>query len=121
MPRLLAESPHNSSEAAELGRSLCSSSHKMRDIWDMIVQVAPTTATALIRGESGVGKDMLARVIHAMSKRADGPFVKVNCAALPANLLESELFGHEKGAFTGAFRQKLGPVRVREAGHDLSR
>ena len=96
--------------------ALCAVSHKMRDIRDMIVQVAPTTATALIRGESGVGKDMLARVIHATSKRADGPFVKVNCAALPAPLLESELFGHERGAFTGAFRQKLGQFEYAKRG-----
>src|SRR6185503_14351454 len=94
-PLSLSEPPPSSSESAELV-ALCATSHKMRDIWDIIVQVAPTTATALIRGESGVGKDVLARVIHAMSRRADGPFVKVNCAALPANLLESELFGHEK-------------------------
>ena len=88
----------------------------MRDIWEMIVQVAPTTATALIRGESGVGKDLVARAIHAMSPRADGPYVKVNCAALPAALLESELFGHERGAFTGAFRQKPGQFEYANRG-----
>jgi two-component system, NtrC family, response regulator AtoC len=114
-PLSLSQPPRSSSEAAELV-ALCATSHKMRDIWDMIVQVAPTTATALILGESGVGKDMFARVIHAMSKRADGPFVKVNCAALPATLLESELFGHEKGAFTGAFRQKLGQFEYAKRG-----
>jgi two-component system response regulator AtoC len=114
-PLSLFEPSRTSAEAAELV-ALCATSHKMRDILDIIVQVAPTTATALIRGESGVGKDMLARVIHAMSKRADGPFVKVNCAALPANLLESELFGHEKGAFTGAFRQKLGQFEYAKRG-----
>jgi len=111
----LVDPPRNSSETADL-TALCAVSDKMRDIWDMIVQVAPTTATALIRGESGVGKDMLARVIHAMSKRADGPFVKVNCAALPAPLLESELFGHERGAFTGAFRQTLGQFEYAKRG-----
>ena len=88
----------------------------MREIWEMITQVAPTTATVLIRGESGVGKDLVARAIHAMSPRADGPFVKVNCAALPATLLESELFGHEKGAFTGAFRQKPGQFEYANRG-----
>ncbi len=82
----------------------------------MIVQVAPTTATALIRGESGVGKELVARAIHAMSPRVDGPFVKVNCAALPGALLESELFGHEKGAFTGAFSQKPGQFEYANQG-----
>jgi transcriptional regulator with GAF, ATPase, and Fis domain len=104
-----------STQAAELA-ILFSASDKMRDIWEMIVQVAPTTATALIRGESGVGKDLVARTIHAMSPRANGPFVKVNCAALPAALLESELFGHEKGAFTGAFRQMPGQFEYANQG-----
>jgi transcriptional regulator with PAS, ATPase and Fis domain len=103
------------SDAAELAARF-SSSAKMREIWEMITQVAPTTATVLIRGESGVGKDLVARAIHAMSPRADGPFVKVNCAALPATLLESELFGHEKGAFTGAFRQKPGQFEYANRG-----
>jgi hypothetical protein len=88
----------------------------MRDVWEMIVQIGPTTATAMIRGESGVGKDLVARAIHKMSPRADGPYVKVNCAALPAALLESELFGHERGAFTGAFRQKPGQFEYAHRG-----
>ncbi len=70
--------------------------------------IGTTNATVLIRGESGVGKDVVARAIHAASVRHEAPFVKVNCAALPAGLLESELFGHEKGAFTGAYRRTLG-------------
>src|SRR5207249_8155380 len=73
-----------------------------------VEEVADTTATVLIRGESGVGKDVVARAIHAASRRHEGLFVKVNCAAMPAELLESELFGHERGAFTGAYRRKLG-------------
>jgi DNA-binding NtrC family response regulator len=71
-------------------------------------KVAATESTVLLRGESGTGKDLFARTIHALSRRAAGPWVKVNCGALPAALLESELFGHEKGAFTGAVRQKAG-------------
>jgi len=83
-------------------------SAKMRGIKDVIEQVANTSATVLLRGESGVGKDLVARAIHHASPRRDQPFVRINCAALPADLLESELFGHEKGAFTGAHRKKLG-------------
>ena len=80
----------------------------MRAIKQIIAQIADTNATVLIRGESGVGKDLVARGIHTASSRHDRPFVKINCAALPSELLESELFGHEKGAFTGAYRRKLG-------------
>jgi len=75
---------------------------------DLAHKVAPTDSTVLLRGESGTGKDLFARAIHFSSRRAAGPWVKVNCGALPENLLESELFGHEKGAFTGAVRQKAG-------------
>ena len=80
----------------------------MRSIGEVIESIADTDATVLIRGESGVGKDLVARALHAASARRDGPFVKVNCAAIPGELLESELFGHEKGAFTGAYRRKPG-------------
>src|SRR5262245_35157046 len=75
---------------------------------DLARKVAVTDSTVLLRGESGTGKDLFARTLHALSKRAGGPWVKVNCGALPEALLESELFGHEKGAFTGAVRQKNG-------------
>ena len=80
----------------------------MGAIWSAIEHVADTDATILLRGESGVGKDFVGRAIHARSARRAGPFIKVNCAAIPAELLESELFGHERGAFTGAYRRKLG-------------
>jgi len=84
------------------------SSAAMRELWEMIIQVAPTEATVLISGDSGTGKELVASALHYKSHRADGPFIKVNCAALAENLLESELFGHEKGAFTGADRRRDG-------------
>ncbi|HEV8586836.1 MAG TPA: sigma-54 dependent transcriptional regulator [Methylomirabilota bacterium] len=87
---------------------LLGQSPKMRAVQEIVESIADTDATVLIRGESGVGKDVVARAIHASSSRHDKPFVKVNCAALPAGLLESELFGHEKGAFTGAYRRNVG-------------
>jgi two-component system response regulator AtoC len=81
---------------------------KMREIRDIVEQVADTDITVLIRGESGTGKEVVARTLFQLSGRRDQPFVKVNCAALPSELLESELFGFEKGAFTGAHKRKLG-------------
>ena len=91
-------------------------SPKMRGIREIIEEVAPTTATLLIRGESGVGKEVVARALAAASPRPMDAFVKVNCAALPAELLESELFGHEKGAFTGAYRRKIGKFEFADKG-----
>jgi len=80
----------------------------MQELWEMIVHVAPTEATVLINGESGTGKELVASALHHTSLRSKGPFVKVNCAALAETLLESELFGHERGAFTGADRRREG-------------
>jgi transcriptional regulator with PAS, ATPase and Fis domain len=80
----------------------------MQEIFSLIRQVAPTTAPILIRGESGTGKELVAREIHKCSSRSDGPFVAINAAALPETLVESELFGHEKGAFTGAMERSAG-------------
>ena len=88
----------------------------MMSVRRLIEDVAGTDATVLVLGESGVGKDLVARAIHAASARRNGPFVKVNCAALPAELLESELFGYEKGAFTGAHRRKLGQFEFANRG-----
>ena len=83
-------------------------SEKMREVRDLIDRVADTDVTVLIRGESGTGKELVARAIHAASPRREKPFLKVNCAALPSELLESELFGFERGAFTGAIQHKPG-------------
>jgi two-component system response regulator AtoC len=88
----------------------------MRAIRSIIESIADTDTTVLIRGESGVGKDLIARAVHAASARGKGPFVKVNCAAIPHELLESELFGHEKGAFTGAHRRKPGQFEYANQG-----
>ncbi len=88
----------------------------MLHILRMAKAVAPTRATVLIQGESGTGKEILARHLHAHSDRAGGAFVAVNCAALPEGLLESELFGHEKGAFTGALMRKLGKFELANNG-----
>jgi two-component system, NtrC family, response regulator AtoC len=93
----------------------CTSS-KMQPIRDLVAKVAVTNTTVLLRGESGVGKEVVARSIHKASPRAARQFLKVNCAALPAELLESELFGHEKGAFTGAYRQKPGKFEAADQG-----
>jgi DNA-binding NtrC family response regulator len=99
----------------EFGRMI-GRSPAMRHVFELAERVAPTDATVLILGESGTGKDLLAQEIHARSPRADGPFVAVNCAALPENLIESELFGFEKGAFTGAAQQRKGKFELASGG-----
>ena len=91
-------------------------SEAMREIFATILRVAPTRATVLLAGESGVGKDMIARAIHHHSPRRDKPFVKINCTAIPENLMESELFGYEKGAFTGANLTKPGKFEQADTG-----
>jgi len=88
----------------------------MKDVFDVVQQVAPTRATVLLRGESGTGKELIAKAIHQLSPRAGQPMVTVHCAALAATLLESELFGHEKGAFTGAHERRIGRFEQAQGG-----
>jgi Nif-specific regulatory protein len=96
--------------------NIVGNSNKMREVYQMIVQVRQSNATVLIRGESGTGKELVANAIHFGSHRSKQAFVKLNCAALPVNLIESELFGHEKGAFTGAIQTKRGKFELADKG-----
>ncbi|MBI3577833.1 MAG: sigma-54-dependent Fis family transcriptional regulator [Ignavibacteriales bacterium] len=91
-------------------------SSKIKEVLTVIERVAPTDARVLITGENGTGKELVARAIHRNSKRASKPFVEVNCAAIPAELIESELFGHEKGSFTGATAQRIGKFEQADSG-----
>src|ERR1017187_8488730 len=97
-------------------RNIVAYSQKMQEVLATVDRVAPTNSTVLLGGESGVGKDLIARAIHEKSRRASGPFIKINSTAIPENLLESELFGYEKGAFTGATGSKPGKFELADKG-----
>ncbi len=99
-----------------LEHNMVGESARMKEVYQFLSRVAPTDSTVLIEGESGTGKELVARAIHRNSPRAAKPFVAINCAAIPESLLESELFGHEKGAFTGAVAQKKGRLEVANGG-----
>ncbi|WPB74335.1 sigma-54 dependent transcriptional regulator [Archangium violaceum] len=101
---------------SDTGRALIGADGGLRDVAALLPRVAASDATVLVRGESGTGKELVARAIHAASPRLDGPFVSVNCAALPSSLLESELFGFERGAFTGAHSRRKGLIEAAEGG-----
>ena len=116
--RLIEEniSLHQKLEERYQFENIIAKSSKMRQVIEVIKVVAKSNATALVTGESGTGKELIARAIHSQSYRKDKPFVAVSCAALPESLLESELFGHEKGAFTGAHAQRMGKFEVANRG-----
>jgi len=103
-------------EASHRMDDVIGTSRPMQQVFAQVHLVAPTKSTVIIRGESGTGKELIARAVHNLSPRAEGPFIKVNCAALPDTLLEAELFGHEKGAFTGAMQQRKGRFELANGG-----
>jgi DNA-binding NtrC family response regulator len=103
-------------ERARADFQMIGNSSAMRAIFDKIAKTAPSSGRVLITGENGTGKELVARAIHEHSKRSAGPFIKVNCAAIPQELIESELFGHEKGAFTGATQQRRGKFELADGG-----
>jgi two-component system response regulator HydG len=104
------------SPSAEASSRIVGSSRRMTEVLEMIQIVAPTSSTVMITGETGTGKELVAREIQRLSRRADRPFVRLNCAALPDGLIESELFGHERGAFTGAMRARKGKFEIADGG-----
>jgi hypothetical protein len=101
--------------------SLIGKSRAIEQLKDTLERVAQSSSTVLVRGESGTGKGLVARILHSVSPRREGPFIAFNCAALPETLVESELFGHEKGSFTGAVGSEAGALRARPQGHHLPR
>jgi formate hydrogenlyase transcriptional activator len=110
------EAHRDAEESCNGFEGIVGSSTALTEVLDQIRTVAPTDSTVLIEGETGTGKELIAQAIHTHSRRRDRPFIKLNCAAIPLGLLESELFGHEKGAFTGAVAQKIGRFEAANGG-----
>jgi len=108
--------PRCGRETFKCENEIVGQSVKLRELLELIERVAPTSSTVLIQGESGTGKELVARALHRNSQRASRPLVAINCAAITESLLESELFGHEKGAFTGAIARKKGKLEIAEGG-----
>jgi len=111
-----ALAPRGAGQGRNEFEGIIGSSRTLRAVLDQVRTVAPTDSTVLIEGETGTGKEVIANAIHTLSQRRNRPFVKLNCAAIPLGLLESELFGHEKGAFTGAVTQKMGRFEAANGG-----
>lgn len=116
LPENKNSAPVKQNEVKSIAPKIVGSSLAMRRVLALAKQVAPSKATVLINGESGTGKEMFSKNVHAWSDRAKGPFIAINCAALPEHLLESELFGHEKGSFTGAIGRKIGKFELASGG-----
>jgi transcriptional regulator with GAF, ATPase, and Fis domain len=108
--------PRGEIDTASLRKEIIGTSASLRSVLSLACKVAPTDATVLVTGETGTGKELIARAIHKRSRRSSGAFVTVNCAAVPRDLIASELFGHEKGAFTGAFQRRLGRFELAHGG-----
>jgi formate hydrogenlyase transcriptional activator len=108
--------PKNSGDLETVPHGIIGNSGVLRSVLQQVDLVAPTDSTVLIQGETGTGKELIARAIHKMSPRRNAPFITLNCAAVPATLLESELFGHERGAFTGAVNQRIGRFEMADGG-----
>jgi formate hydrogenlyase transcriptional activator len=106
---------------ASMFEEIVGSSNAIRQVLQQVAKVAPTDSTVLISGETGTGKELLARAIHKRSKRASRAFIRVNCGAIASSLIASELFGHEKGAFTGAFQRRIGHFEAADGGTILGR
>ena len=113
---LTNENPDEEKSRRDDFERIVGKSDKIKQTVELAKQVAPTSAAVLVSGESGTGKELVSRLIHRLSKRADKPFIQVNCAALSDTLLESELFGHEKGAFTGANTRRKGRFELADGG-----
>ncbi len=113
---LVTETKQLKKKIAKSGAEMIGNSEGIKRIQETIEKVAPTDARVLVTGENGVGKELVARRIHELSNRANGPLIEVNCAAIPSELIESELFGHEKGSFTSAIKQRLGKFEQASGG-----